>query len=166
MISLMTAHHIKPSSRSDKGNFLLDVPKDLINIPSWLKDKCLTDGFKEKSEYHVTVIARTLADTIVDLGISDQINTVIQGYNWSIELTDTYLEIAKDSDYGVHRQSIIQLVDVPELDAFFDSLEEMVKSPVARPPAHVTIFTKNYDRGIGIYSQDDLDRYMIRKLSS
>lgn len=152
------------SFNSDDGCLLLNVPSGIIKTPDWLKNLSIEEGFSEKNEYHVTVIGKNLAEKIAGLNLSGEVRALAGRVNWTVEFLSRYIELAKDDADGIHRQSIIQLVSVPQFKTFFEDLEALIKQPIPRPPEHVTLYTKNYSRGIGLYGIDDLKRYTVRAL--
>ncbi|MES2630366.1 MAG: hypothetical protein V4611_00195 [Patescibacteria group bacterium] len=160
----MTQYSIKPSEYADEANLLLDVPMNLLNIPASLVNKSMEEGYRPKDEYHITIIGRDLAEQIITLGLNEDIKKLIDATSWSIEFKPRYIELAKDDDEGIHRQSIIQIVFVPQAAHFYDKLESIMNLPISRPPEHITLFTKNYDKGIGLYSEDDLNSFKVREL--
>ena len=151
---------------TDKNMFLLDIPSVTFEIPAWLQKKAHTAEYDNKSEYHVTIIGKKIAAKIGELQAVSAIHALAEQYEWDVQGTDTYIELAQIDENGLHRQSIIQLVSVPAFEPFFDEVEKILLQPIDRPPAHITLFTKNYDRGIGVYSQEDLARFTVRHLSS
>ena len=155
---------IIPSQTSEEGCLLLDVPLDLIQIPKWLNELSASKGFKAKDEYHVTVIGVDLAELIEKQRKTDRIKSLINSFNWTIEVGNRYIELAKDDKDGIHRQSIICIVKIPELATFYDQLTDILGDKIKTPPAHVTLYTKNYDRGIGIYSENDLQTFKVSDL--
>lgn len=151
---------------TDKNTFLLDIPSLTFEIPAWLQKKAQAAEYDNKSEYHVTIIGKKIAAKIGELQAVSAIQALAKQYEWDMQGTDTYIELAQTDESGLHRQSIIQLVSVPAFEPFFDEVEKILLQPIDRPPAHITLFTKNYDRGIGVYSQEDLTRFTVRHLSS
>lgn len=152
------------SELSTGGTFLLDVPLSLGEPSREVQVYANQVGFKRKTEYHVTVVGIDLAETIKELDKTNEVEQLIEAQSWMVELTDIYAELAKDDEFGVHRQSIIRLVNLLELSEFTQKLEALVKFPVSVPPAHITLYTKNYDRGIGVYSDADLERLKVRDI--
>lgn len=146
------------------GTYLLDVPRGLVSIPRSLADAAESEGFQAKNEYHVTVIGSDLAHRIRDKHAECPTLDLVNSFSWTFEPLVQYIELAKDDSNGVHRQSIIQLVTVPKLDQFFTELSVVVGAKLTPPPAHITLFTKNHDRGIGVYSREDLLQYKVGDL--
>lgn len=161
----MTAIPVVASEKGEEGNLLLDVPLELVAIPTWLASESQALGFKQKDEYHVTVIGVGLSERIRDLGKTEAVAELIGTYVWSVEISNQYIELAKDDDDDIHRQSIICMVEVPQLAAFYEELSNHTNTTLSAPPAHITLYTKNYDRGIGVYNQDDLMRLKVRDLN-
>jgi len=164
MIKLMNKTSIIPSKNSENGSLLLDVPRELVQIPEWLSVFGTTSGFKLKDEYHVTVIGLELAEYIQKHGKNSQVESLIDDFAWTIEISNDYAELAKDDENGIHRQSIICFVKIPELTQFYKDLINIIEMSINYPPTHITLYTKNYDRGIGLYSQSDLTKFKVRDL--
>lgn len=161
----MNLHKVISSQNSENGSFLLDIPLNIVGIPGWLVTKANLENFKAKSEYHVTVIGLDLASKIKELGLNEKVRSLINSFEWSVSFTDTYIELAKSDENNIYRQSIIRMVKVPELNLFINKLEDLTGFTIDIPPTHITLYTKNYDRGIGLYSMDDLNQYKIKELS-
>ena len=161
----MIIHTILPSKESVNNLLLLDVPTDMVTIPSWIQMKAKNEGYRAKNEYHITVIGTDLSEQITEQGLSNAVQELIAKTQWHVEFAHDYIELAKDDQVGIHRQSIIQLAYVAEMDIFFDQLQAIAETPLSRPPEHVTLFTKNYDKGIGLYSNEDLKKYKIATLT-
>lgn len=165
MIKAMNKVFIIPTKNSEAGSLLLDVPLGLVHIPKWLSALSLAQGYKAKDEYHVTAIGLELAGLIQDHGKAARVKSLIDSFTWTIEISNQYIELAKDDVSGVHRQSIIGMVDVSELTQFYGQLVNILDITIDLPPAHVTLYTKNYDRGIGLYNENDLLRFKVRDLT-
>lgn len=161
----MTSIPITPSPNSESGSLLLDIPLNVITIPKWLRDHANKDGYKTKDEYHVTIIGLDLAQIIQSADKESLVDSLIRNTRWTVEILNRYIELAKDDDNGIHRQSIICTVDVPQMANFYKELDKILELETKMPPAHVTLYTKNYDRGIGLYNYDDLLRFKVRDLS-
>ncbi len=160
----MSSIPVFPSHNSEGGSMLLDVPLNLIDTPEWLRDLAKHEGYKAKDEYHVTIIGLHLAQIIKNANKDNLVKSLIENTDWTIEVLNQYVELAKDDDAGIHRQSIICIVEVPQMSDFFQELEGIIGTKIKIPPAHVTLYTKNYDRGIGLYSGNDLLRFRVRDL--
>lgn len=156
---------ITPSELSRDGSLLLDIPLSFVTIPDWLDIYRTNLNFKPKDEYHVTVIGLDLATVIANSDSKGRVQALINNFSWTIEFSNEYIELVKDDDNGIHRQSIILLVTVPELSRFFSELNNILGKHIDLPPAHITLFTKNYDNGIGVYSQSDLSKYKAKQLT-
>lgn len=160
----MHAVPVTKSDNSEGGTFLLDVPIEMIEVPVWLQNLNSNHGYKAKEEYHVTVIGLDLAKTIHYLGKTNEVQELTKLFNWTIELGDQYSKLAKDDENGIHRQSIILRVKVPEVALFYNRLTELLQMKFNTGPEHITLYTKNYDRGFGLYSDNDFIRYKMRDL--
>jgi len=159
----MKSYELFRTKTSDVGSLLLDVPKDYVLIPEWLQELSVTEEYDRKKEYHITVIGDTLAKKIAEAGLTETVNAMIEHKTWNMEQLGTYVELAKNRD-GINRRSIIQLISAPEVILFIEDLASMLGQSIKSPVPHLTLYTKNYDRGIGIYNEDDLLRFAIKEI--
>lgn len=156
-----------PHPREDiLGSFLIDVPMEAIEIPDRITNFAIAAGFKQKSEYHVTLIGAKNAVLVDELEAKDEMLDIIYDIDtWDITPTSRYIFLAKaDPEEGTIKESIIQMVAAPAVEEFYEKLKETRILELPLPPAHITLFTRFSDLGIGVYSQDDFDEYYIRQL--
>ena len=165
MIETMDKTYIIPSKNCEGGSLLLNIPLDLIEIPAWLSNYSTALGYKAKDEYHVTVIGLDLAGLIREQDKTAHVKTLVDNFTWTIEVSTEYIELAKDDMNRIHRQSIVGIVNVPELTQFYEELKNILGRSISFPPTHVTLYTKNYDRGIGLYNENDLHQFKVRDLT-
>ncbi|HVE13605.1 MAG TPA: hypothetical protein VNI01_09445, partial [Elusimicrobiota bacterium] len=100
-------------------------------------------SFAPKAELHVTMVdkAKTSAEQAA-------ITDALRGARFSVTRTGRYRVARKDE-----RVSIVELVDVAGLEAFYRRVEDslgVARGTLTRPAPHVTLFTSPAGRGIGI----------------
>jgi DNA polymerase/3'-5' exonuclease PolX len=156
--------NLLPSAVANPGNLLLDVPSDSFVIPQWLLDYSVENGYEEKHEYHITVIGKATTEVISQIGRQGVVAGLVEAFSWNATLLDEYIELEKLDEEGVQRYSIVQMAELKELDDFYQRLQLITDTEFKVPPPHVTLFTKNYARGIGLASQEDIERYSVRAL--
>lgn len=168
IMRLMNSNTIQLSSPEESllGGFLINVPTSQVLVPEHIEEFAIAAGFIRKNEYHITLIGVDAAHLIDDLEAKDEMMDILYDLeDWNMTPTSKYLFLAKpDIEEGVVKESIIQIVDVPALNEFYEKLAATRVLELPLPPAHITLFTKNGDQGIGVYSQEDLDDYYIRQL--
>ena len=161
---------VHPLPNIEHGRLLLGVPTACIEIPPLVKSFASQGEFKPKDEYHVTVVGKKTQERIFAEGMLDQVVELLnRAPQWSIVLQDDILVMRNietdDSGKQVTEESIIQLAVTPELNALYDEIRKTTSLDIPTPPAHITLFTKNADRGIGLYSNEQLVEYTVKKLA-
>jgi len=56
------------------------------------------------------------------------------------------------------RKSVIGMTRVPHLDEFFDGLRQHYGKDIPNQPTHITMYTLQPEKGIGILSKEELER--------
>ena len=154
----------------ERGRLLLGLPKTNLEIPFAIQSYASQVGFKSKDEYHVTVVGKKTQERLLTEGaLNDVVDLLEMGRQWYIVSLDNILLLRNieidDGGHQVIEESIIQLATMPELDALYDEIRQITHLDIPTPPAHITLFTKNADRGIGLYSKEQLAKYTVKKLT-
>jgi hypothetical protein len=154
----------------ERGRLLLGVPAVSIDIPPVVESYAQYAGFKPKDEYHATVIGKRTQEWLLAEGVLDEAVELLENVpQWNIVSLGDILLLRNietvDNGEQVVEESIIQLVTLPGLDAFYNQLRAATDLDIPTPPAHITLFTKNADRGIGLYSNTQLTDYIVKKLA-
>ena len=131
----------------------------------------LDEIFKPKQEIHVTLIGKQLGalileKMIVDHTIEEKLKTMFDGIDWSYRPIEQG-HLLERTTGKVAQKSIILLLEMPGVDEFYDQLryQGLIEPGVLTPPPHVTLYTRNCLRGIGIKNNDDLNRLSVKTLS-
>lgn len=151
----------------DMGDF--GILKDGI---SYLRVK-----FQPKDEVHITIIGKALAREISELAkrkpeIRFKIQKAIDETDWSYKKINKFYHVSKDKEKEdeegnpriVHAESIIQMVEVPQVEKFIEKLESILGHKIEIPPTHVTLYTVGDHRGIGIPDSSAFTRYVEREV--
>lgn len=134
-----------------------------------------------KEEFHVTLIGgeaskqikRCLETVSEEDGfiLRKKLNELMRGFDWQPVYGNTFYYLQReynDTDpvdpektIPEIRETIIQLVNLPELDVFHKKVAELFGLDEILSLPHVTIYSSSTrddkkQRGIGIYSEDDL----------
>lgn len=146
------------------STLLLRIDPELVNTVS-LQDIADEKGLSEKDEFHITIIGSKTAESLLKLTNIDHkeiialIDRLLQQFDWSFEFIPKYYFISKKyKEYGEARESIVQLIDLPDIKDFYKELNEFLGTSFDAPLPHLTLFTsstkpENNLRGIGIYSE-------------
>jgi hypothetical protein len=104
--------------------------------------------FQPKGELHITIISQDsgvllhyLARHPQDL---DSIRDLIYSTDWSFRKLPDFYHV----ESGGGEESIIQMVDVPDMVPFLRSLSNLVEHGFVLPPTHVTLYTLGTVLGI------------------
>lgn len=159
---------------SEYGTLLISIdpiPFQLVDTPF----EIYGNRFIAKNEMHITVLGSAVShqlqlkirqDNTNSVCISETIKTIFETIDWTYELTDELHLLSRISRSKV-QQSIVQLVELPGISAFYQRLYSSViideKTPV--PPPHITLYTHNCPLGIGISSDKILKEYDISILN-
>jgi len=157
----------KLSFSEEKLTLLLNIKKEDIGLRRY---QGVSDGFEQKSEFHLTLIGnhggREIKNSINTFNLYyqydavEKIRALAYKTDWKYSLLDVVYKVSKEYNDTDKRESIIQMVEIPFLVGFYDSLNKMLKTNLRYPLEHVTLFTRgtNPERskmGIGINSEID-----------
>ncbi len=156
---------VLPSGHADTGNFLLDVPKGIINVPKSVVEYARQHHFYEKSDLHITLIGRPLAELIAQLHLTSEATQITREIQ-SLKMASSgdFFVLRKVLEDATVKESIICLVKVKGVKRLFNQLRILTKCPITVPPTHVTLYTKGDERGIGVYSEADFRAYTVENL--
>jgi len=135
------------------------------------------NGFVRKTEVHITVFGfstgKKLKKLLKGADSSEKmrrLRKLITKTDWSFSFLPKRFHIRKkyEGDGGEEetRESVIQMIDLPGLEGFYQTLNAIFGTDFAFPPPHVTLFVKGDNpktskMGIGLYSSEDLAKYTV-----
>ncbi len=116
-----------------------------------------------KREFHISLICyknifpqlierfddKAQANTL----LSDAFTTVLTKYQPTFESFTGELRMAKDAD----KETIVAMCTVKNLDKVFEELSQLLDMPLEVPPTHVTLYTLENRKAIGIPTQEELN---------
>ncbi|MES2213998.1 MAG: hypothetical protein V4465_01200 [Patescibacteria group bacterium] len=153
---------------SEKGTLLLHVDEEGLLVPEYVRIYAKNRGLELKREFHITILGYGAGQNIIRKigagdGVLDEIEALAKSTDWSFVEQQAFYHIQRSygKDIKEHRESIISILDVPELGGFVERVGRMTGVPLEVPPAHITLFSKSDNQekmhdGIGISSEDDL----------
>ncbi|WP_222566065.1 hypothetical protein [Novilysobacter antarcticus] len=133
-------------------------------------------AFAPKPELHVTLIGSRLGQQLRStLGpdfLAERIASAVD-QDWRIQRTGRYVQLAHpasaahggDTDTAP-RQSIIELIELAAMQRFHRALGRLLGRQLPVPPPHVTLYTAQDPRGIGLASASQLRDRRVRELSA
>jgi len=150
--------------------------------------------FTKKPEFHVTIIGSGKAKEFkkaiqANPDLEAEINTIIKSLDWQYVLKPEKFHLTQDKEIVrqlskqekkdrhakgleevdslkeiVHRESVIQLVEMPAFQSFYDRLREKGLDLGEVPPIHITLYTHGDASGIALNSKEDFEGVNPRKI--
>lgn len=159
-----------PLDGVERGRLLLEIPTTMLEIPDHVAEFAEKNDFIPKAEYHLTVIGKKTQTALAENGRLDDAMALVGAVpHWKIGSLGNFYVLnnreADDQGHDILEESIIQLLDLPVMDELYDKIRQATHMDIETPPAHVTLYTKNADRGIGVYSQAQLAEYITLTLA-
>lgn len=164
----MIGETLLPNLDPRHGSLLLPVPRDVAGLDDH-QVRFQGKVFDPKAELHVTVVGKSigrqlLAAEATEPGVGERLRQEVQQIDWSYRLTDEFYHVAEDRPRGgagqatlyIPAESIIQMVELPGLAAFYRRLNDWLPAdPLPEPPAHITLYTYAWPVGIGLANADE-----------
>lgn len=163
----------RPNQLNTKiGTLLHPIAEKLLHLHA-LEDTASKNGFVRKPEFHITVIGYKNGKVVMNRlnalppeeqhAVIEKINDAAKLVDWSIDPGDVlHIQkeyVVKDAD-GIEtsrerRESLIQQLDVPGMNAFYERMNQLLGTELEPQPPHITLYStstdpKNVSRGIGI----------------
>lgn len=149
---MITSHH-----NHGTGYIVLDVP-----YPPELPEQITVYGqtLFRKSELHVSLMALKHLVPLINAAnhtvseedlVQDFLNYQAEHDLSTFHSTHTYRYVTRKE-----RKTVVGMVDVPNIDGLFDSLQRKYATAIPTQPTHVTLYTLQPEMGIGILSQEEL----------
>jgi hypothetical protein len=164
-----TSPRLRPLADVEYGRFLLDVPAGTVVTQPETEAYATQHGFRQKDEQHVTVIGKRTQQLLNECGKLDEVMSIassvadwpIAEYGDIVVLKNTEVD---EKGYETIEESIVRLIALPEIDRLYDQIRAITGMSIETPPPHVTLYTKNADRGIGVYSRAQLEGFVVDRL--
>lgn len=164
---------------NDQRTVILPIDQRCLIVPI---RPLVLDGepFEPKAEFHVTLIGKRVAGPLLEkaareAAVETLLEQAFQAIDWSYEQTGPVHFLSrtrKRSDAsGKIRpsidKSIVLGLKMPGMAEFYEALKslELIDSGAPVPPPHITLYTCNYPRGIGVSSAEVLDELSEKILS-
>ncbi len=145
-----------------KGAVIIKLPPEPFCLAKETID-VYGESFTAKDELHVTLIGNEIGSIILnrikqDQTINKLLKKTFEKIDWSFKQTGP-VHILSRSEEGVVESSIILLIEMPGVTAFYDQLKALgfIESETALPPPHVTMYTQNCPLGIGVPNDETLN---------
>lgn len=150
--------------------------------------------FEKKPEFHITVIGIKRGQELKKLfaerpELEAELNGIIRSFDWRVKVLPEKYLIKQDREMVrqlskadkkqrreqdlpeinevremVHRESIIQMAELPAFEDFFEKLRTMGIDLGEVPPIHITLYTHGDASGIAINSKEDWNKLKPEEL--
>ena len=142
------------------GSLVLPLPDERFRQ---LEPRLCVDGIelRRKREFHATLL-----DAALGTRVRDSVPDVAARFaklDWQWQLTGERWLLREDKGSGA-AHTVIELLDMPALNAFRRDLSAPLGDEIPDAPAHVTLYLANSDRGIGLSSLQEFERLRLRRL--
>lgn len=147
----MSEPNISPEFNDETGTLLLRLRKEDVGLG---EETITYQGarFQPKDEVHITVIGSALGEQLLDALEGEEhrrrFDSLVAATDWHYRLLNRWHHVVRHGDEPA--ESIIRMVDVPPLPAFYTALEAIAGLSIPPRPAHITLYTRGDDGGIGI----------------
>lgn len=155
----MSNDRVKLNFNPETGRFLLQLEKEDVGLGDGPIDY-RGNSFWPKEEAHITIIGGRLAEAVAcrmqtDPALAARVEQAIIAPAWRYRMEDEWYHVVRDDEVARERgkgvaESIIRMATVPPLPGFYRRLEELLDVVIPERPAHVTLYTWNDPRGIGL----------------
>ena len=165
----MSEIYFEADAAKGRNTLLLSINQEHLIGPA-LVQKLYSQGFELKPEFHITIFddkpgSQLFAqihnlDSVYQDAIFDFVRSATEAAPWPIAPRDEFYVIRKQYEgEACPRESVIQMVDCPNMIKFYDTLSTLVGDELELPPAHITLATKGSSRGIGISMAADILKF-------
>jgi hypothetical protein len=143
----------------DNGYIGLITPFDTDAFPKTIDIN--NQELSLKSEFHISLINAGKVAALIDKNKQQQIeNEIVEEFKDFItklslenyKVTKKFRFVERDE-----RKTIIVIAEVPNLDKFFEKLRQKYGKDIPSQPTHITLYTLQPERGIGIFSENELN---------
>lgn len=118
-----------------------------------------------KREFHVTLLDRALGSRLHVPApggtLAARVPALFAGLDWQWRRTGERWLLQETRD-GTQAHTVIELLDLPALEAFRHAIALWLGEPVAPTPAHVTLYLTGTRVGIGLSSYAEFERLRLR----
>lgn len=159
-------HAPKDTFFDDQSGYLIvQLDKDTYGLPD-TEVSYRGQTFQPKEELHITIVSSEAAENVQETleqqpQAVEQVKHSIEETDWSYRKRERFYHVVEEP--GV--ESIIQIVEVPGVEPFFDELSRITGKRLELPPTHVTLFTRGNPKGIGLPTQEVFDRLVTGEVS-
>jgi len=140
----------------DENNLYYGLFLENDNTGDILESKVLEEGFRKQNKRHITILGGSTKELLKNIlnklseeeknNILKEIKGLLEDLRWVYTLKDIY-KIQKqgyfnDSNILENRESFISMIDMPDMEIFYNKLNSLLKTNLPVQVPHITLFTK------------------------
>lgn len=160
----MSAKKVEPDFNRENGFFVLQLSKEEVG----LGEEAVTyqgKTFQPKEEVHITIfgsrLSKELAEAMADdPALGRRLQAAVRETDWSYQLHDEWYHVVDGEE-----ETIIRMAGVPPLADFYRRVQRMSGVEISARPTHVTLYTYNSPKGIGIATEEEFRQLVVGELS-
>ncbi len=155
----------------DNSSIIFIIKEDII-IPDIINKFAMGKGLLPRKEFHITIIGLDTGRSL-NKDIFEKVKAIAESFEWSFSLKNEFYYVNKtyfNLDDSEKRESIIQMIELPDLARFYLELNQLCNKEFAIPLPHITLYTNsstkdNKFNGIGLYSKRDFENLLPERIS-
>lgn len=135
------------------------------NTGSVIESSALNEGFRKQDERHITILGGSTKELLKNIlnKLSEQekekvlkeIKNILESLKWKFIPKEIY-RIKKtgyidNSSILENRESYISIVEMPDMEIFYQKLNSLLKSTLPTQLPHITLFTKGERKNPNYY---------------
>ena len=131
------------------------APVEIEGLPREIE--ALGMQWRRKVEFHMTVLAGAVIEGLGagDPGVRQAITAMLGGRQVGPILVTREVRHVRHSE-ECELETIVVMVECPALEGLFEELSDAFGAQLEPPPAHVTLYSTDPERGIGINDGEQL----------
>lgn len=153
------------------------------NSGSIIEPKAIEGGFRRQNKRHITILGGSTQELLRDIlntlsneerkKILNEIKNLLENLEWKFIPKEIY-RIQKQDYFDISnvlekRESYINIIDIPDIDIFYEKLNSLLKSDLPVQTPHITLFTKGEREnpsyyGISISSSKEFKKLNPKKI--
>ncbi len=170
-------------NNSPKDGFSKNILLDISSLSEKLEDSFCFEEEKLflKKEFHITLIGNEdsliLRNSLIELFGENNLEDIYKDLEIKIEelleensasLLDKFYVLKKEYSEEETRISVVQIIKTNLIEKFREMLKVNYGIILSKdyPEPHITLYSQKENFGVGLYTEEDLEKYCVKRLVS